>query len=171
VYLKYTFRFKNRLDEPNDDWLDAVEATSNEMLTAYSKAEDEATTAAFGARGKKRLNRVFDVIGFVYLDYCFPTQKQGRKRKIATMASTGVSWSKKIKVLMRRPRRIETTDVPKLSEKVETTPLIVEAAPAAAIGVIADSAKGPEPEEVIERCCEDDFCHDIHPRRSKFFGS
>jgi hypothetical protein len=26
---------------------------------------------AFGAHGKKRLNRVFDVIGFVYPDYCF----------------------------------------------------------------------------------------------------
>jgi hypothetical protein len=32
--------------------------------------EDEAMTTAFGARGKKRLTRVFDVIGFVYPDYC-----------------------------------------------------------------------------------------------------
>jgi hypothetical protein len=101
VYLKYTFRFRNQFDEPNDDWLDVVEATSDEILGAYSKVEDEAMTTAFGACGKKRLNRVFDVIGFVYPDYCYPTRKQGRKRKTATSTSIGVSRSKKIKVLMR----------------------------------------------------------------------
>jgi hypothetical protein len=122
VYLKYTFQFRNQFDEPNDDWLDAVEATSDEILRAYSKAEDEAMTTTFGACGKKRLNRVFDVIRFVYQDYCYPTWKQGRKRKATTSTSTGVSRSKKIKVLTRRPRRIETIDVPKLSERVETTP-------------------------------------------------
>ena len=42
------------------------------MLGAYSKAEDEAMITVFGARGKKRLNRVFDIIGFVYPDYCYP---------------------------------------------------------------------------------------------------
>jgi hypothetical protein len=122
VYLKYTFRFRNQFNEPNDDWLDALEATGDEVLGAYSKAEDEAMTAAFGARGKKRLNRVFDVIGFIYPNYCYPTQKQGRKRKAAASASTGVSRSKKIKVLTHRPRRIEMPDVPKLSERVKTTP-------------------------------------------------
>jgi hypothetical protein len=122
VYLKYTFQFRDQFDEPNDDWLDVVEVTSDEILGAYLKSEDEAMIIVFGARGKKRLNRVFDVIGFVYLDYCYPTRKQGMKRKVASSASTGVSRSKKIKVLTRRPRRIETTDVPKLSERVETTP-------------------------------------------------
>jgi hypothetical protein len=73
VYLKYTFRYRSQFDEPNDDWLDAVEANSDELLGAYSKAEDEAITTAFGARGKKRLNRVFDVIRFVYPDYCYPS--------------------------------------------------------------------------------------------------
>jgi hypothetical protein len=66
IYLKYTFRFRNQFDKPNDDWLDVVEATSDEILGVYSKAEDEAMTTAFGTRGKKRLNMVFDVIGFVY---------------------------------------------------------------------------------------------------------
>jgi hypothetical protein len=76
--------------------LNAIEATSDEVLGAYSKAEDEAMTVAFGARGKRRLNRVFDVIGFVYPDYRYPAQKKGRKRKAATSTSTGVSKSKKI---------------------------------------------------------------------------
>jgi hypothetical protein len=48
------------------------------------RAEDDAMTVAFRGRGKKRLNRVFDVIGFEYPDYCYPSQKQGKKRKAAT---------------------------------------------------------------------------------------
>jgi hypothetical protein len=116
VYLKYTFRYKSQFDEPNDDLLDAIEATSDELLGAYSKAKDEAMTTAFGAQGKKRLNRVFDVIGFVYPDYCNPSQKQGKKRKAATSVTSSTSKSKKVKVLTRRPRRIETADVPKLIE-------------------------------------------------------
>jgi hypothetical protein len=82
IYLKYTFRFRDQFDEPNDDRLDAIEATSDELLRTYSRAEDEAMTAAFGARGKKRLNRVFDVIGFIYPDYCFPARKQRGKGKL-----------------------------------------------------------------------------------------
>jgi hypothetical protein len=72
VYLRYTFWYRSQFDDPNDDWLDAIEATSDKLMGAYTKAEDEAMTVAFGARGKRRLNRVFDVIGFVYPDYFFP---------------------------------------------------------------------------------------------------
>jgi hypothetical protein len=79
-------------------------------------------TAAFGARCKKRLNKVFDVIGFIYPDYCYPIQKQGRKRKVAASTSTRASKTKKINVLTRRPRRIETADVLKFIERAETTP-------------------------------------------------
>jgi hypothetical protein len=65
VYLKYTFRYRDQFDEPNDDWLNCVETSSNEFLRAYTRAKDDAMTLAFGRRGKRRLNRVFDVIGFV----------------------------------------------------------------------------------------------------------
>jgi hypothetical protein len=68
VYLKYTFRYRDQFDELNDDWLDCIEATSDELLGAYTRAKDDAMTLAFGGRGKRRLNRVFDVIGFVYPD-------------------------------------------------------------------------------------------------------
>jgi hypothetical protein len=64
VYLKYTFRYRYQFDEPNDDWMNCVEATSDELLGAYTRAKDDAMTLAFGRRGKKRKNRVFDVIGF-----------------------------------------------------------------------------------------------------------
>jgi hypothetical protein len=82
VYLKYTFRYRSQFDEPNDDWLDAIEATSDELLGAYSRTKDEAITVAFGARGKMRLNRVFDVIRFVYPVYCFHVRRQGGKGKL-----------------------------------------------------------------------------------------
>jgi hypothetical protein len=65
-----------------------VEATSDELLGAYTKAEDEAMIIAFGAHRKRRLNRVFDVIGFFYPDYCLPAQKQGLKRKMAASSSS-----------------------------------------------------------------------------------
>jgi hypothetical protein len=55
--------------------LETVEVTSDELLGAYTKAEDEAMNTAFSARGKRRLNIVFDVIGFIYPDYCFPIWK------------------------------------------------------------------------------------------------
>jgi hypothetical protein len=90
VRLKYTFRFRDRFDEPNDDWLRSIEAISDELVGAYSKAEDDALSAAFGGRGKKRLNGVFDAIGFVYPDYHYPLRRQGKKRKGIALASTGV---------------------------------------------------------------------------------
>jgi hypothetical protein len=48
VRLKYTFRFGDKFDEPSDEWLKCIDATSDELLGAYSKAEDNALSAAFG---------------------------------------------------------------------------------------------------------------------------
>jgi hypothetical protein len=76
VYLKYTYCYMNQFGEPEDEWLEAIEAPSEELLGAYTKAENEAMDTSFGARGKRRLNRVFDVIRFVYPDYCFPARKK-----------------------------------------------------------------------------------------------
>jgi hypothetical protein len=154
VYLKYIFQFRSQFDEPNDDWMDAIEATSDELLGAYSKAKDEAMTAAFSACENKRLNRVFDVIGLVYPDYFFPVQKQGRKRKVAASTSTGAPKTKKIKVLTRRPRCIETVDVLKLIERAETAPLSTQTTPVMPIEAIADLAREPESEKVAEKVAE-----------------
>jgi hypothetical protein len=116
VYLKYTFRYRDQFDEPNDDWLNCVEASSEELPGAYTRAEDDVMSLAFVGRGKRRLNRVFDVIGFVYPDYCYPSRKQGKKRKAAASAISDTPKGKKMKVLTHQPRYIETAKVPKLAE-------------------------------------------------------
>jgi hypothetical protein len=133
VQLKYTFRFREKFDEPNDDWLKCIEATSDELLGAYSKAEDNALSAVFGGWGKKRLNKVFDAIGFVYPDYRYPLRGQGKKRKTAasTTLVEPVPKGKKVKVLTHRPRYIEpvvvsefgagTSFATKIKETVPTT--------------------------------------------------
>jgi hypothetical protein len=118
VRLKYTFRFRDQFIEPDDDWLKCVENTSDELLRAYSKSEDNALSAAFGSRKKKRLNRVFDVIGFVYHDYRY--SPRGQKRKGATSGKDVASAApsepapkrEKVKVLTHRPCYIEPAIVP-----------------------------------------------------------
>jgi hypothetical protein len=95
VRLKYTFRYRDRFDEPNDDWLKCIDATSDELLGAYTKAEDDALSSAFGGRSQKRLNRVFDAIDFMYPDYCYPSRKQVKKRKAVTSAITAMPKGKK----------------------------------------------------------------------------
>jgi hypothetical protein len=48
VYLKYTYLYRSQFGEPDDEWLEAIDATSEELLEAYTKAEDEAINTAFG---------------------------------------------------------------------------------------------------------------------------
>jgi hypothetical protein len=131
VRLKYTFRFREKFDEPNDDWLKCIEATSDELLGAYSKAEDNALYAAFGGRVKKRLNRVFDTIGFVYLDYCYPLRGQGKKKKTAasTTPVEPVPKGKKVKVLTHRTCYIEPVVVPEFSAGTSSATEIKENVP------------------------------------------
>jgi hypothetical protein len=123
VRLKYTFKFGDKFAEPDDDWLKSIENLSDELLGAYSKAEDTAMSAAFGGRKKKRLNRVFDAIGFVYPDYCYPIRRQKRKNttsakeEAATAPSEPEPERKKIKVLTHRPRYIEPASVPEFTGK------------------------------------------------------
>jgi hypothetical protein len=54
----------------------------NEILGNYSKKEDQSMIAAFGTRPKRRLNRVFDALGFEYPDYeRLDKDAEGQKRK------------------------------------------------------------------------------------------
>jgi hypothetical protein len=137
VRLKYTFNFGDKFDEPNDDRLKCIEATSDELLGAYSKTEDNALSAAFGGQSKKRLNRVFDAIGFVYTDYCYPLRGQGVKRKIAASGKVAASAitsepkGKKMKVLTHRPRYIEPAVIPEFGKGTSSSAEVKETVPTA----------------------------------------
>jgi hypothetical protein len=101
--------------------LKCIEATSDELLATYSRAEDDALSAAFGGRGKKRLNRVFDAINIVYPDYCYPLRGQGKKRKTVASVTIVVPKGKKVKVLTHRPRYIEPAILPEFGEGASST--------------------------------------------------
>jgi hypothetical protein len=126
VRLKYTFRFRDQFIEPDDDWLKCIEATSDELLGPYSKAEDNALSAAFGSQKKKRLNRVFDAIGFLYPDYRNPPRGQKRKSATSRRDVTSAAPSepapkrRKVKVLTHRPRYIEPATVPKFGSETSS---------------------------------------------------
>jgi hypothetical protein len=124
--LKYTFRYEGKFIEPDDDWLKCIEATSDELLGPYSKTEDNALSVTFGGRKKKRLNRVFDAIGFVYPDYRYPLWGQKRKgtvsmKEVASAApSEPTPKRKKVKVLTHRPRYIDPATVPEFGGETST---------------------------------------------------
>jgi hypothetical protein len=52
----------------------------------------------------------------VYPDYCYPSRKQGKKRKATVSAISTTPKGKKVKLLMHWPRYIETAKVSKLAE-------------------------------------------------------
>jgi hypothetical protein len=122
------------------------------LLGAYTRAEDDAMTLAFNGRGKKRLNRVFNVIGFVYPDYCCPSRKLGKKRKAATSDISATPKGKKIKVLTHRPRYIETARVLKLADRTSFAAELEYPAPVSTKGELAEVPKvmGQEKDESAE---------------------
>jgi hypothetical protein len=97
-------------------------------------------SAAFGGRKKKRLNRVFDAIGFVYPDYRYPTR--GQKRK-----NTASAERKNIKVLTHRPRYIEPATVP---EFVGETSSAIEAKEPTPLPNVEEPVIMPEMEKIEE---------------------
>jgi hypothetical protein len=156
VRLKYTFRFGDQFIEPDDDWLKCVENTSDELLGAYSKSEDNALSAAFGSQKKKRLNRVFDAIGFMYPDYRY--LPKGQKRKSATSGKDVTSAApsepapkrRKVKVLTHRPRYIEPVTVPEFGGETSSAteakePVLTQKIEEPAAMPKASSAKLAEP--------------------------
>jgi hypothetical protein len=126
VRLKYTFKYGDKFVEPDDDWLKSIETVSDELLGVYSKEEDTALSAAFGGRKKKRLNRVFDAIGFVYPDYHYPVRGQKRKNtssaKETTLSAPSESAPKRkrVKVLTHRQCYIELATVPEVAGEISS---------------------------------------------------
>jgi hypothetical protein len=153
VRLKYTFKYGDKFVEPDDDWLKSIETVSDELLGVYSKAEDTALSAAFGGRKKKRLNRVFDAIGFVYPDYRYPIRGQKRKgttsakEKAAAAPSEPAPKRKRVKILTHRPRYIETATVPEFTGETSSA---TEAEERTLLPEVAEMAEVPATEKITE---------------------
>jgi hypothetical protein len=125
-----TYHYRDQFGEPDDNWLKAIEATSDKLLGVYTKAEDEAINTTFGARGKRWLNRVFDVIGFVYPDYTFPARKRGVKRKSVVATTSTAPKQKRAKVLTHRAKSYYSERAVRLpateTSKAETAKVVEE---------------------------------------------
>jgi hypothetical protein len=151
IRLKYTFKYGDKFVEPDDDWLKSIETVCDELLGAYSKAEDTALSAAFGGRKKKRLNRVFDAVGFVYPDYHYPVRGQKRKGSAKETASAAPSEPapkrKRVKVLTHRPRYIELAIVPEFGSETSSAPEAKESAP---LPEATELAEAPTTKELKE---------------------
>jgi hypothetical protein len=153
IRMKFTFRYEGKFVEPDDDWLKCIEATSDELLGPYSKAEDTALSAAFEGWKKKRINGVFDAIGFMYPDYRYPLR--GRKRKDATSGKDAASAApsepapkrRKAKVLSHRPRFIEPAIVSEFVGETSSAAEAKEPTPAQKIDELAATPKAEKIEE------------------------
>jgi hypothetical protein len=101
----------------------------------------------------KRLNRVFDAIGFVYPDYHYPTRGQKRKNTSSAKETASVAPSepapkrKKVKVLTHRPRYIEPATVPEFIGETSSTTKAKEPTP---LSKIEEMAEVPATEKTEE---------------------
>jgi hypothetical protein len=110
-------------------------------------------SAAFGGRKKKRLNRVFDAIGFVYPDYHYPVRGQKRKNTSSAKETTSAAPSepapkrKRVKVLTHRPRYIELATVPEFAGETSSA---TEAKESTLLPEIEELAEVPATEKMKE---------------------
>jgi hypothetical protein len=105
VRLPYHFKFKKHFKEPCQEWLDTIEVMCNEILSNYTKKEDQLMTAAFGTRPKRRLNRVMDALNFEYPDYeRLNKGDEGPKRKrvVSIIQRQAARMIKKMKIWQKR---------------------------------------------------------------------
>jgi hypothetical protein len=105
VRLPYHFKFKKHFKEPCQEWLDTIEVMCNEILGNYTKKEDQLMTAAFGARPKRRLNRVMDALNFEYPDYerlNKGAKGQKRKRIISVVGRQAARMVKEDEEILKR---------------------------------------------------------------------
>src|SRR6187455_1234523 len=164
VRLKFTFKYGDKFVEPDDDCLKSIEAINDELLGPYSKAEDTALSAAFGDRKKKRLNRVFDAIGFVYTDYRYPARGQKRKNTSSAKETASAAPSepapkrKRVKVLTHRPRYIELATVP---EFVGETSSVTEAKEPTLLSNVEEPIIIPEMKKIEEPEATETRTHEI----------
>jgi hypothetical protein len=83
VTLAFGFKEQSSYKAPLARWLRLIEEKYNEIYGNYLTREHEDMSSVFRSRGKLRLNRVMNAIGFEYLDYEDPAinTETGEKEK------------------------------------------------------------------------------------------
>jgi hypothetical protein len=118
VRLPYRFKFQKAFSGPCVDWLEVIETMCNEILSNYTKKEDQLMIAVFGTREKQRLNRVMNALGFEYPDYDrLDEEARGVKKKrvvsiLKIQALRSVEDKKK-----RLSKRLKMSPEPSISKK------------------------------------------------------
>jgi hypothetical protein len=130
VRLPYHIKFKKHFKEPCQEWLDTIKVICNEILGNYTKKEDQLLTAAFGARPKRRLNRVMDALNFEYPDYerlNKVAEGQKRKRVVSVVGRQGARMVKedeenlKKKKLSPKPKAVASKKRKAIAPKQKAT--------------------------------------------------
>jgi hypothetical protein len=115
-------------------------------------------SAAFGGRKKKRLNRVFDAISFVYPDYRYPARGQKRKGTTSVKETASAAPSepapkrKRVKVLTHWPHYIEPATVPEFAGETSS---VTEAKEPTLLPEIKELAEVPVTEKIEEAKTEE----------------
>jgi hypothetical protein len=105
------------------------------------------------AEKKKRLNRVFDAVGFVYPDYRYPVRGQKRKGTTSAKETAAAAPSepapkrKRVKVLTHRPRYIEPATVPEFTGETSSA---TEAKEPTLLPEVTEMAEVPATEKMEE---------------------
>jgi hypothetical protein len=143
VRLPYHFKFNKHFKEPCQEWLDTIEVMCNEILGNYMKKEDQLLNAAFGARPKRRLNRVMDALNFEYPDYerlNKGVERQKRKRIVSVVGRQAARMVKEDEEILKKrklspepkavtpKKRKATTPKQKATDMEEETPSTPSAA-------------------------------------------
>jgi hypothetical protein len=93
VRLPYQFKGQYVFKRSFADWLEMIEVMCNNILSNFTKKEDQLMTTTFSRRMKWRLNRVMDVLKFEYHDYPKISEEavggMKRKRTISVMKKKG----------------------------------------------------------------------------------
>jgi hypothetical protein len=101
-----------------------IKVMCNEILGNYMKKEDQLLTAAFGARPKRRLNRIMDALNFEYPDYEHlnkVAEGQKRKRVVSVVGIHATRMVKEEESLKKRKLSPEPTAVAPKKRKATTS--------------------------------------------------
>jgi hypothetical protein len=91
-----------------------------EVLSHYTKKEDQLMTAAFGTRPKQRLNHVMDALNFEYPDYKRFDEGAGgvkRKRIVSILSRQAIRSIKEDQEALKKQKTVSEPKVSKMEDQ------------------------------------------------------